>query len=302
VPTKKALHPIRRVRDAFKNTPLELDLRKFSTAEGFAKFLGRSTSFIRNVECGVIDRWDQLATLVQRKTRVSRQWLLSNPGMDNPILDVDGNEWEAGFQLDPLAPHGNMPDWRQLVHLSPASIPDFVAEAIKVHLIWQLSLGVENGLAFIIGSLRRMNTYESPALVELVTSQKCEVRDRVSEKIWARRKESRVQRSDLEKRFKIDLSSIKTEVAEKILQEQGFGWIGRLDNVPKAGLIPQMLKFYRIKNDADRVAYTDDDGSLEGVDLSAIVKVTDLRDFDDLEPTIPPLLKGVKISKSKKPS
>jgi hypothetical protein len=302
VPTKKTLHPIRRVRDAFKDTPLELDLRKYSTAEGFAKFLGRSTSFIRNVECGVIERWDQLASLVQRKTRVSMQWLLSNPSMDDPILDVDGNKWEAGFQLDPLAPHGNMPDWRQLMQLSPASIPNFIAESIKFQLVWELSLGVDNGLARIIGSMLRLNTYESPALVQLVDHQKCEVRDRVSEKIWARRKESRVLRSDLEARLKIDLNSIQTEVVEMILQDQGFGWIKRLDSVPKSGLLPQMLKFYKTNNDVGRVDYEDDDDGIKNVDLSAIVKVTNLKEIGNLEPTIPLLLKrGKKPNRSKKP-
>ncbi len=302
MPTKKVLHPIRRVRDAFKNAPLELDLSKYSTAEGFAKFLGRSTSFVRNVECGVIERWDQLATLVQRKTRVSKEWLLSKPSMNDPILDVDGNKWEAGFQLDPLAPHGNMPDWRQLIQLSPGSIPDFVAESIKFQLTWELSLGVDKGLAYIIGSMRRMNTYESPGLVQLVNHQKCEVRDRVSEKIWARRKDSRVLRSDLEKRFKVDLNYIKTEVAERILQDEGFKWIRRLDNVPKVGLIPEMLKFYKIKIDAGRVDYTDDDDGIKNVDLSAIVTVTNLQVIDNLELTIPPLIKSGKISsRSKKP-
>ena len=302
MPTKKTLHPIRRVRDAFKDTPLELDLRKYSTAEGFAKFLGRSTSFIRNVECGVIERWDQLASLVQRKTRVSMQWLLSNPSMDDPILDVDGNKWEAGFQLDPLAPHGNMPDWRQLMQLSPASIPNFIAESIKFQLVWELSLGVDNGLARIIGSMLRLNTYESPALVQLVDHQKCEVRDRVSEKIWARRKESRVLRSDLEARLKIDLNSIQTEVVEMILQDQGFGWIKRLDSVPKSGLLPQMLKFYKTNNDVGRVDYEDDDDGIKNVDLSAIVKVTNLKEIGNLEPTIPLLLKrGKKPNRSKKP-
>ncbi len=300
--SKKDLHPIRRVRDAFKDAPPELDLKKYSTAEGFAKFLGRSTSYIRNVECGLIKRWDQLASLVQRKTRVSRQWLLSNPSLNDPILDVDGNKWEAGFQLDPLAPHGNMPDWRQLIQFSPASIPSFIAESIKFQLIWELSLGVDNGLARIIGSMRRLNTYESPALVQVVDHQKCEVRDRVSEKIWARRKESRVLRSDIENRFGVDLNSINTEVVEMILQDQGFGWIRRLDNAPETGLISKMKKFYKTTNDTSRFDYTDDDDGIKNVDLSAIVKVTNLQEIGNLEPTIPLLLKKGKNSGSgKKP-
>jgi hypothetical protein len=299
VPTKKTLHPVRRVRDAFKDTPLELDLRKFSTAEGFAKLLGRSTSFIRNVECGVIKRWDQLADLIQRKTRVSKEWLLGNPSMDDPILDVDGNEWDVGFQLDPLAPHGIMPDWRQLIQLSPASIPNFVAESIKCQLIWELSVGVDNGLAYIIGAMRRTNTYENPALIQVVNHQQSEVSNRLSEKIWARRKESRVLRSDLENRFKINLASINTEAAERILQDQGFGWIGRLDNVPEAGLIPQMRKYYGIKNDTDRNVTTEAEVNVGGVDLSAIVEVTDLRCLDNLEPTILYGRSRVKIPKAR---
>lgn len=286
MPTKKVLHPIRRVRDAFKNTPLELDLKKYSTAEGFAKYLGRSTSFIRNVECGVIGSWDQLAGLVQRKTRVSRQWLLSNPNMDDPILAVDGNKWDAGFHLDHLSPHGNMPDWRQLIHLSPSSIPNFVAESIKLQLIWELSLGVEKGLAHIIGSMHRMNTYESPALVQMVNYQKCEVRDKISEKIWERRKQVRVLRSDIEKRHNADLDSIKSEMVEKILQDQGFGWIVRLDILPEKGPISEFLKFYKIKNDSVRMESTDTEVKVGGIDPSDIVKVTDLRDLGDLEPII----------------
>ena len=64
-----------------------------------------------------------------------------------------------------------------------------------------------------------------------------------------------------------------------------------------------MLKFYKIKNDAGRVEYTEDDSGTKYVDPSAIVTVTNLQVIDNLELTIPPLLKRGEISsRSKKPS
>ena len=58
-----------------------------------------------------------------------------------------------------------------------------------------------------------------------------------------------------------------------------------------------MLKFYRIKSVPGNVEYTEVEGSIKGVDLDAIVRVTNLQDFDNLEPAITPLLKEVDISR-----
>lgn len=239
------MHPIRRIREVLKRTPEDLNLRRYSTAAGFAQLLGRSSSLIRNVECGITERWDLLAALIEKRTRVSKDWLLSNPGTNDPVLDVNGRVWEPGSHLDPLAPFGGMPDWRQLIQLYPSLVPEFVSAAIRAQLIWELSLGIETSLANMVAVFRRMRTYENPGIQALVNEQKCGIGDRILEKVWAQRKGTRVLRTELEARWNIELSSISSKEAERILAEQGFGWVLRLDQLPDKGPIPELLHFYR---------------------------------------------------------
>jgi len=115
-------HPLKRIRESLKETPEELGLRGFSSSQGFASWLGRSSSLIRNVECGIKTNWEKLAKLVESRTGVAFEWMMSSPSPTEPILDVDGKPWSAADRLDPLAGINGAPNWRILLKTSPESV------------------------------------------------------------------------------------------------------------------------------------------------------------------------------------
>lgn len=115
-------HPLKRIRESLKETPEELGLRGFSSSQGFASWLGRSSSLIRNVECGIKPNWEKLAKLVESKTGVGFEWMMSSPSPTEPIMDVDGKPWSAAERLDPLAGVNGAPNWRILLKTSPVSV------------------------------------------------------------------------------------------------------------------------------------------------------------------------------------
>lgn len=117
-----AEHPIKRIRESLKETPEEFGLRGFSSSQGFASWLGRSSSLIRNVECGIKPNWEKLAKLVESKTGVSYEWMLSSPSPGEPIMGIDGKHWSPIEHLDPLAGAEGCPNWRLLLMTSPKSL------------------------------------------------------------------------------------------------------------------------------------------------------------------------------------
>ena len=160
----KPVHPIRRVRQELKSTPEEMGLREYATSAGFAKFLGRSSSSIRNVECGITTNWRSLAETIQRKTNVSSKWLLSNPGPDEPILDVFNRPWSPSSQLDPLRQIKGAPNWRKLLNACPGVLPRYIAQLVEAQLVLELSLGHHDFLERLVAALNRSHTFENPAL------------------------------------------------------------------------------------------------------------------------------------------
>lgn len=72
------------------------ELRVFSTQSGFAKLVGRSEGYIRNVENGVVPLSLKLAETVEEKTGVSAKWLLrpDDSVPDSPVSRPDGSTWE----------------------------------------------------------------------------------------------------------------------------------------------------------------------------------------------------------------
>ncbi|MEI7908088.1 MAG: hypothetical protein WCK77_00500 [Verrucomicrobiota bacterium] len=256
----KSAHPVRLVRDALKNTPEELKLRQYATAAGFARLLGRSPSLVRNVECGITRRWDALALLIEQKTKVSRQWLLSSPKEGDPIQDVRGKPWVPARYLDPLAPRDNMPDWRFLLHEDPTSIPDLIAKTIRAQLILELSFALENGISNMVSLFFRMGTFANPGLKSVLNDQRNRVENSMGNRVWSRSPDQgKHQDLDLEARYGIHLNSLTLEQMERVLQGEGVGWASKLQHLPEEGILADAAKFYAKRYPNSQSSEMDDD-------------------------------------------
>lgn len=293
----KPLHPIRRIREALKNTPEDLGLRKYGSAAGFAGLVGRSPSLVRNVESGFTPKWGALAELVERKIKVSREWMLSEPGEKDPIRHVMGGLWDPRKHLDPLAAKDKMPDWREVMRLQPAAIPRIMADIVHGALVWDLSIGSDHELRQVVSRFIQGGHYHHPGMQELIECQSKEIARSVTERLWESRSEGQISREELELRMGINLDAISIQEAERILEEHGMGWIERLDRVPEHGPISKFSQFYRIKNDPELLEYGDVIGASNGIDPSALVDLTNALGSEDLSLNIPPLLRAEGISK-----
>jgi hypothetical protein len=91
-------HSLKLLRKHFAKSP---ELRKFSTQGGFAKLVGRSEGYIRNVENGVVPLSLKLAETVEEKTGVSVKWLLGpgKPDSASPPSKPDGKDWEPAVAI-----------------------------------------------------------------------------------------------------------------------------------------------------------------------------------------------------------
>lgn len=296
----KPHHPIRRIREVLKNTPEELGLSKYGSAAGFAKLIGRSPSLVRNVESGFTPKWGALAELIERKVGVSREWMLSEPGERDPIRHVKGGLWDPRKHLDPLAAKDKMPDWREVQRLQPAAVPRMIAELLHGVLVWEASWGVNIELEKIVSRFTIGGLYHHPGMQALIERQANEIASAVSERLWQSRSGGPILREELERRMGINLDAITIQEAERILEEHGMEWIRRLDSIPECGPISKFSQFYRMKNDPELLEYGDVKRNSDGVDPSAIVTVTDLRDLEVSEPTIPLLLDECEISNKNK--
>ena len=169
MPTSKPVHPIKRIRQALKATPAESGLRQFSSSQGFAGWIGRSASLVRNVECGIAPKWDRLAKLIEAKTGVSSKWMLSTPSATEPIIDVKGKPWIASERLDPLAGgDGKTPNWRSLLKTSPESVERLVIRMVKTQVRMEMSKGTTDFLVSMITLLQNSHAFENPYFLKIL--------------------------------------------------------------------------------------------------------------------------------------
>ncbi len=251
----KPLHPIRRIREALKNTPEELGLHMYGSAAGFAKLVGRSPSLVRNIESGFTPKWGAFAELVERKIKVSRDWMLSQPGEKDVIRHVNGGLWDPCKHLDPLAAKDKMPNWREVQRLQPAAVPRMIAELLHGVLVLEASLGWNIELEKIVSRFTIGGLYDHPGMQALIERQANEIASAVSERLWQSRSGGPILREELERRMGINLDNITIQEAEQILEEHGMGWIERLDHQPDRGPISKSKKFYRVMNNPNLLEY-----------------------------------------------
>lgn len=239
-------HPVRRVRDVLKHSPKELGLWRHATAAGFSELIGRSLSYIRNVECGSVSQWDKLAERIEEKTKVSRKWLLSNPSPDEPVLDCYGHVWNPTRYLDDLAPPFGMPDWRKLFNNAPSEVTRIMTGHLSKMLIWDLSFGFTQVMADINQLFVKNNAHQSPALKEASETDEQLIGAAFLKGVYKNHADGPIDSKELEARLNLDLTKLTVEDAATILNEEGVGWIFRLSPQPDCGPICEMKKFYRI--------------------------------------------------------
>lgn len=242
-------HPVRRVRDILRNTPEEFQLQQFGTAEGFAELMECSTSWIRNVECRATENWVSLAKKIEKKTNISADWLLGNPPPDEPVMDRSGSVWNPIEQLDPLAASDGMPNWRKLHQDAPSVIPDLVSDDLRVMLIWELSIGCDETLSSVIAICKQLRSYKFSAVSAMRKSHEQMIGKAFASRVFVNRKGAKVLAGDLESRLKVNLLQLSTDDAARILEDQGVGWIRRLDKLPQTGPIIEMMKLHLISRE-----------------------------------------------------
>jgi plasmid maintenance system antidote protein VapI len=113
-------------------------MRHHASPRGFARWLGRSESLIRNVENGCAPLSSNLARRIEEKTGVSADWLL-NPDAAGSIMGSDGREWSAAEHLDPIA--GGELDFRPLLLSCPQMLPALVGKLVEARLGMELEEG-----------------------------------------------------------------------------------------------------------------------------------------------------------------
>lgn len=242
-------HPVRRVRDILKNTPKEYKLRQYGTAAGFAELMECSTSWIRNVECRATENWVSLAKKIEKKINISADWLLTNPAPDKPVLDRSGGIWNPIEQLDPLAASNGMPNWRKLHQDAPSVIPDLVSDDLRVMLIWELSIGCDETLSTLIAICKQLRSYKFSAVSAMRKSHEQMIGKAFASRVLVNHKGAKVLAGDLESRLKVNLLKLSTDEAARVLEDQGAGWILRLDKLPHTGPIIEMMNLHRISRE-----------------------------------------------------
>jgi len=150
-------HPIKRVRRTFRGLPSISGLNSLSGAKQFARWIGCSESLIRNVETGAAEFSQKLAETIERKTQVSAAWLLSNPGPDEPIRDINGEEWSPRW-IDVFSAH---PDLGLLYRVCPSLLPRVIAKLVEAELRQDFFEGKRGHSVAILQSLFRKGAFKS---------------------------------------------------------------------------------------------------------------------------------------------
>jgi hypothetical protein len=185
VTTKKTVHPIKRIRQSLKTAPEDSGLRQFSSSQGFAAWIGRSASLIRNVECGIMPKWERLAKLIEAKTGVSAKWMLSSPSPTDPIIDVYGKLWLASDWLDPLAGgDGKSPNWRALLKTSPESVQRIVVRMVEAQIRLEMSTGSNDFLVSVITLLQDFHAFDNTDFLKNLTEAFENEKSVIMKQLW----------------------------------------------------------------------------------------------------------------------
>lgn len=240
----KPKHPVRRVRDLLKDAPDYLHLEKHATASGFARLIGRSASHIRNVECGSVQNWENLAQQIEKRTKVSSKWLLSNPKPEDPVMDVNDEPWLPERHLDRLAPKEGMPNWRYLLDHDPALIPKLMAHLVEAQIVLEISLGRDGFIASMIDLFAKKRTFQNPAMKKVISDfGEVNCPSSIDKAMASKRHQVSLSGYDIKRTHGAKIESAKIEDIVEIVDLQGYGW-AKIGGLPDNGLIADAGVFY----------------------------------------------------------
>ena len=142
-------------------------MRHHAHPRGFAKWLGRSESLIRNVENGCAPLSSNLAKRIEEKTGVSADWLLNPDTAAGPIMGLDGREWSAAEHLDPYA--GGELDFRPLLLSCPQMLPTLIGKLVEARLRLDMEGGSTTSLTRVLALLRELGSLTDAAFEKRVS-------------------------------------------------------------------------------------------------------------------------------------
>lgn len=125
-------------------------MRKYASVAGFAKWLGRSESLIRNIESGSTGLSKQLAKLIELKAGVSADWIMSDGARETAILAKDGSLWNPANFIDPYAKGGLLSNMGLLMESDMKLVPAMVGALVEARIMLELfRAGVPEGGALL---------------------------------------------------------------------------------------------------------------------------------------------------------
>jgi DNA-binding phage protein len=135
-------HPFKRIRESFRGLSEESGMKNYASTAGFANWLGRSPSLIRNVENGNATLSKHLAAIVEYKTGVSAAWLLSDDASGpGEIMAKTGLPWNPVDYLDPYSSRGLLSYFGILLDKEPHLVPALVGAVVEARIMMELVRG-----------------------------------------------------------------------------------------------------------------------------------------------------------------
>ena len=170
-------HPIKKIRKAMRAASEASGLRDYSSIRGFSRWLGRSESLIRNVESGLAPFSENLAKLIESKTGVSSEWMLSSGLPATAMIDTKGNPWSVSDHLDPYAGAGA--NVRSMLITCPGLVPGYVGKMVEARLRMDLTDGSIKVVTELLSLLKESGSLGSPEferhLLECFTDDQSDV-------------------------------------------------------------------------------------------------------------------------------
>jgi len=183
--------PLGRIREAIRQLPEAGGMRRHGTAGGFAKWIGRSASLIRNVENGCAPLSANLARRIEERTGVAADWLLKQAGAPvpellaalPPIIARDGTVGAAAHWLSPLVAGGIDFGYAAVHHAEHTAA--LAAALLEAVCLGELEAGGRSDtLTAMLALLKGVGSLDDPALDTRVRTLLAAPRNDMVRKLW----------------------------------------------------------------------------------------------------------------------
>lgn len=149
-------HQLQQIRNELGLLPKESNAHKLSKVRDFSLWIGCSESLIRNVEKGVAKLSPKMASVIERKTGVSKKWMLDPDAAGTAILDHAGRVWSAK-RLDPFC---YLPNLYPLLISCPTLLPSIIARLLEAQMLNELHQGRVSMVISLINRLAKQDFFE----------------------------------------------------------------------------------------------------------------------------------------------